>query len=164
MTETRNFDMTVTLPSEREIRLQRAFNAPRALVFEAATKPEHVSQWWGPRGTSLSLCEIDLRVGGKWRFVIAGPNGDDVDFYGVYREIDAPERIVHTEIFAPYPDTEAIVTVTFDEEEGVTTITSTSLYPTEEIRDMVVASGMEGGARETYERLAELLERMKEAA
>lgn len=160
MTETSRFDMTVTLPSDREIILKRAFDAPIDLVFEATTRPEHVSRWWGPRNTHLTVCEIDLRVGGSWRYVIAEPNGQEIGFHGVYREIDAPNRIVHTEIFDPYPDTEAIVTVLFTEENGITTITSTSLYPTEEIRDMVVQSGMEGGARETYDRLAELLSTM----
>lgn len=161
MTDTSNFTMTVTLPSPEEIVLTRSFDAPSALVFEATTKPEHVQRWWGPRSTHLSVCEIDLRVGGRWRFVIAGPNGDDVAFNGVYKEIDEPNRIVHTEIFEPYPDTEAIVTVLFTEENGITTLTSTSRYPSEEIRDMVIQSGMEGGARETYDRLAELLDTMK---
>src|SRR5688500_11928262 len=85
---------TLTFPSDREMVITRLFNAPRKLVFEASTKPEHVRQWWGPRGTSLAVCEIDLRPGGKWRYVIRGADGQEFAFSGVYREIVAPERMV----------------------------------------------------------------------
>src|SRR6185436_13966609 len=96
----------VTTPSDQEIRMTRLFNAPRHLVFEAMTKPEHVKQWWGRLGDgySVPVCEIDFRVGGRWRFVNRHPKGEAV-FYGEYREIDAPNRVVITEIFADFPDT-----------------------------------------------------------
>ena len=103
---------TVTTPSDREIRLTRLFDAPRNLVFEAMTKPEHVKQWWGclADGYSVPVCEIDLRPGGAWRFVNRTPKGELVAFYGVYREIAPPERLVFTEIFEQFPDTESVVT------------------------------------------------------
>ena len=96
----------VSTPSDTEIRMTRLFDAPRQLVFEAMTKPEHVRKWWGciSDGHRVTVCEIDLRVGGKWRFVHAGPEGEYPAFYGEYKEIDAPGRLVYTEIFEPYPD------------------------------------------------------------
>ena len=108
----------VTTPSDREIRMTRLFDAPRRLVFEAMTKPEHVKRWWGILDDrhSVPVCEIDLRVGGAWRFVGRGPKGESV-FYGVYREIAPPERLVFTEIFAPFPDADSVVTVAADRGE-----------------------------------------------
>ena len=101
----------VTTPSEQEIRLTRLFDAPRQLVFEAMTKPEHVKRWWGRlgEGYSVPVCEIDLRPGGKWRFVNRHPNGEAA-FYGEYREITPPSRLVFTEIFEQFPDTVSVVT------------------------------------------------------
>ena len=98
-------------PSDREIRLTRLFDAPRHLVWEAMSKPEHVRRWWGclSDAHSVTICEIDLRVGGRWRFVGRGPQGE-YGFHGVYREIAAPERVVFTEIFDPFPDGESVVT------------------------------------------------------
>src|SRR6187401_13024 len=95
----------VTTPSDREIVLTRLFDAPRDLVFEAMSKPEHIRQWWGNLGAgySVPVCEVDLRVGGKWRFVNRTPKGEMAAFYGVYREIAPPERVVFTEIFEPFP-------------------------------------------------------------
>ena len=96
----------VTTPSDREIRMTRLFDAPRHLVFEAMSRPEHIRQWWGRLGDgySVPVCEVDLRPGGAWRFVNRHPKGEAV-FYGVYREIVPPERVVFTEIFEPFPDT-----------------------------------------------------------
>src|SRR6187455_2762290 len=109
----------VTTPSDKVIRMTRVFDAPRQLVFEVMSKPEHVKRWWGQlgEGYSVPVCEIDLRVGGKWRFVNRHPKGD-AEFYGVYREIDAPGRIVFTEIYAPFPDAESVVTATLTDENG----------------------------------------------
>jgi uncharacterized protein YndB with AHSA1/START domain len=147
----------VTTPSDREIVLTRLFDAPRRLVFEAMTKPEHVKRWWGilDEGYSVPVCEIDLRPGGKWRFLGRGPKGD-VCFYGVYREIQPPDRVVFTEIYEPFPDAESVVTSVFTEEGGKTRLTATCLYPSREVRDMVIQSGMEKGAAISYDRLAEL--------
>ena len=148
----------VTTPSDCEIRITRLFDAPRELVFEAMTKPEHVRRWWGilADGYSVPVCEIDLRPGGKWRFVGRGPEGDIPAFYGVYREIVPPERLVQTECYEPYPDGESVVTMVLTEEHGKTRITVTSVYPSKEVRDMVLQTGMETGAAISYDRLEEV--------
>jgi uncharacterized protein YndB with AHSA1/START domain len=148
----------VATPSDREIRLTRIFDAPRDLVFEAMTKPEHVRRWWGilGEGYSVPVCEVDLRPGGSWRYVNRTARGQDVEFYGVYREITPPERVVFTEIYAPYPDNESVVTVTLAEERGRTRFTLTAQYPSVEVRDAVMQSGMEKGAAISYDRLEEI--------
>src|SRR5436189_5457455 len=109
---------SATTPSDREITLTRLFDAPRQLVFEAMSKPEHVRRWWGILDDrhSVPVCEIDLRVGGKWRFAGRGPEGDIPAFYGEYLEIDPPRRVVFTEIFEPFPDAGSVVTAVLDDE------------------------------------------------
>jgi uncharacterized protein YndB with AHSA1/START domain len=153
----------VTTPSDREITITRLFDAPRNLVFEAMTKPEHVRQWWGclDERYSVTECKIDLRVGGTWRFVGRGPDGQAPAFYGVYREIDPPGRLVYTEIFEPYPEVESVVTQILTEERGKTRITITSLYPSLEVRDMVLKTGMEHGAALSYDRLEEVARQLR---
>ncbi len=148
--------LKVTTPTEREVVLTRVFDAPRELVYDAFTKPELLKCWFGPRGWSLVVCEVDLRVGGAWRFVLRGPDGAEMGMYGVYRELARPERSVHTERFDDYPG-ESVVMAVFAEHDGKTTLTATVLYESQEIRDMVVSSGMEHGAAETYDKLAEYL-------
>jgi uncharacterized protein YndB with AHSA1/START domain len=145
-------------PSDREIRLTRLFDAPRHLVWEAMSKPEHVRRWWGclSDAHSVTSCEIDLRVGGTWRFVGRGPQGE-YGFHGVYREIAAPERVVFTEIFEPFPDVESVVTSLLTEEHGRTRLTVTAAYPSRDVRDMVIATGMEGGAAISYDRLEDVV-------
>lgn len=149
---------TVTTPSDCEIRMTRLFDAPRALVFEAMTKPEHIKHWWGNlgEGYSVPVCEVDLRVGGKWRFVNRTPSGESAVFYGEYREVAPPDRVVFTEFFEPFPDTESVVTATLTEENGKTRMTATVAYPSREVRDMVKATGMERGAALSYDRLEEV--------
>ncbi len=146
--------LKVTTPTEREIVLTRVFDAPRSLVFDAFTKPELLKRWFGPRGWSLVVCDIDFRVGGTWRFVLRGP-GKDMGMRGVYREITAPDRAVHTESFDDFPG-ESLVTTVLVEDRGRTTLTATIRYPSQEIRDAVIKSGMEHGAAESYDKLAEL--------
>jgi uncharacterized protein YndB with AHSA1/START domain len=148
----------LTTPSDREIRMTRLFDAPRHLVFEAMSKPEHVARWWGNlgEGYSVPVCEIDLRPGGAWRYVNRTPKGELATFYGVYREIDPPERVVFTEIFEPFPDAESVVTVVLTEENGKTRFTITASYPSLEVRDMVLKTGMEKGAALSYDRLEEV--------
>ena len=148
----------VTLPSDREIRMTRLFDAPRDLVFEAMSKPEHVRRWWGilDEGYSVPVCEIDLRPGGQWRFVGKGPQGE-YGFHGVYREVNPPERIVFTEIYDPFPDAESVVTSILTEENGRTRLTVTASYPSVEVRDMVRATGMEKGAAVSYDRLEDVV-------
>src|SRR5437899_5503263 len=148
--------LKVTTPTEREIVLTRVFDAPRSLVFDAMTKPELLKRWFGPRGWSLVVCEVDLKVGGAWRFVLRGPDGTEMGMRGVYREIVPPERSVHTESFDDYPG-ESQVTAVFVEQHGKTTLNATVLYPSKEVRDIVIQSGMEHGAAESYDKLAELL-------
>ena len=152
----------VTTPSDQEIRMTRLFDAPRRLVFEAMTQPEHVKQWWGRlgEGYSVPVCEIDLRPGGAWRFVNRHPQGEAV-FYGVYREIATPDRLVFTEIYEPFPDAESIVSSVFTEENGKTRMTVTVLYPSPEVRDMVIKTGMAKGAGISYDRLEDLVRELQ---
>jgi uncharacterized protein YndB with AHSA1/START domain len=154
----------VTTPSDVEIRMTRLFDAPRRLVFEAMTKPEHVRRWWGILGDgySVPVCEIDLRPGGKWRFIGRGPDGDIPAFYGEFREIVPPERIVQTECFEPFPDAPSLVTTVFTEENGKTRITVTSVYVSKDVRDMVLKTGMEKGAALSYDRLEDVARELSE--
>jgi uncharacterized protein YndB with AHSA1/START domain len=157
-TGVRNSDtFTVSTPSDREIRMTRVFDAPRRLVFEAMTKPEHIKRWWGCLGDgySVPVCEVDLRVGGRWRFVNRHPKGEAA-FHGVYREIALPDRIVFTEIFEDFPNAESVVSADFTDENGKTRMTVTCLYPSNEVRDMVLKSGMDRGAAISYDRLEEV--------
>ena len=149
---------TVTTPSDTDIVMTRVFDAPRHLVFEALTRPEHVRRWWGILDDkhSVPVCEIDLRVGGAWRFVGRGPGGDIPAFYGEYREITPPERLVNTEFFEPFPDAGSLVTTVLTEEGGKTRVTVTASYPSKEVRDMVLQTGMEHGAAISYDRLEEV--------
>ena len=148
----------VTTPSDQEIRMTRLFAAPRALVFEAMTRPEHVAQWWGRLGDgySVPVCEIDLRVGGRWRFVNRHPKGEAA-FNGEYLEIDPPSRLVFTEIFEEYPDAPSTVFADFEDEDGKTRMTVTARYLSREVRDAVIASGMAKGAAISYDRLEDLV-------
>jgi uncharacterized protein YndB with AHSA1/START domain len=151
--------LQITTPSDREIAMTRVFDAPRKLVFDCFTKPELLKRWGlGPRAWTLTVCEIDLRVGGAWRFVMSKANGVEMKMSGVFREIVPPVRIVQTERFDdPWYPGEGLNTTTFDEENGKTTLTVTMLYDSKEIRDGVLKSGMESGVTESYDRLAELL-------
>lgn len=150
----------VSMPSNEEIRMTRLFDAPRQLVFEVMSRPEHVKRWWGQlgEGYSVPVCEIDLRPGGAWRFVNRHPQGEAA-FYGKYLEISPPGRIVFTEIFEPFPDAVSVVTADLSEEDNGkrTRLTATVRYPSREVRDMVLGSGMSDGASKSYDRLEELL-------
>jgi uncharacterized protein YndB with AHSA1/START domain len=152
----------VTTPSDREIRMTRLFDAPRDLVFEAMSKPEHIKQWWGclGEGYSVPVCEVDMRPGGKWRFVNRHPKGEAV-FYGVYREVTPPERMVFTEIYEPFPDAESVVTAVLTEENGKTRLTANVLYPSAEVRDIVLKTGMADGAAKSYDRLEEVAQELQ---
>ena len=154
----------VSTPGTREIRLTRLFDATPALVFEAMTRPEHVREWWGRLGEGYSVptCEIDLRVGGKWKFVNRHPGGD-ATFYGEYLELHPPSRVVFTEIFAEFPDSVSVVTAELAAEGGKTRLTATVQYPSPEVRDMVRDSGMARGAGLSYDRLEDLLARLQQA-
>ena len=153
--------LEVTTPSATEVRMTRVFDAPRALVFEAMTKPEHVKEWWGRlgEGYSVPVCEIDLCVGGKWRFVNRHPKGE-VTFYGEYKEIAPPGRLVFTEIFAEHPDNPSIVTTVFSEEGTKTRMIVTVDYGSKEVRDVVLGTGMARGAGISYDRLDDLVRKL----
>ena len=151
--------LKVTTPSDREIAMTRAFDAPRHLVFEAYTKPERLKRWLGVQnGWTLDVCEVDLRVGGKYRYVWRKPGAPELAMGGVYREIVPFERVVTTEQFDdPWYPGEAVGTVTFVEENGKTTLTMSMLYASKEIRDGVLQSPMESGVAVSFDRLEELL-------
>jgi uncharacterized protein YndB with AHSA1/START domain len=152
-------NLKVTTPSDREIAMTRVFDAPRRLVFDAYTKPELVKRWLlGPPGWTMPVCEIDLRVGGSYRYVWHGQNGSAMGMRGIYREIVPAERIVCTESFDdPWYEGEAVGTTVFVERGGKTTLTTTVLYASKEIRDAVLKSPMEQGVAASYDRLADLL-------
>ena len=152
-------DITVTIetPTDREVIVTRTFAAPRQLVFEALTKPELVRRWYGPPG-AIDLCESDTRVGGAWRIVSKLPNGKVVGQYGVYREVSAPARFVRTERWDDWDPGETLVTTELVEKNGVTTMTARMVFPTQEVRDVVLKGGLTPkGTSEFYERLDVLL-------
>lgn len=153
----------VTLPSDREVRVTRSFNAPRQLVFDAHTKPELVKQWmWGPDEWPLVTCEIDLRVGGRIRYVWKNEEKGEMGLSGEFREIDPPARLVHTELFdEDWTGGEAVVTTLFEEKGGRTTVVATVLYASREVRDSVVKTGMADGWSQCFDRLDELLPRLQ---
>lgn len=154
--------LQVTTPSDREIRLTRVFNAPRRLVFEAFTKAAHIQKWWGLKSLTMTECDIDFRIGGRWRFVLRSDDGQVHPFTGEYREIVPPERIVQTFIYdvEGIRDMVAVETMTLEERDGRTLFTNTILHANKEARDGHLASGMEPGAAESFDRLAELLRTM----
>jgi uncharacterized protein YndB with AHSA1/START domain len=145
--------------SEREVVIERSFAGPRELLFAVWTEPAHLRRWWGPHGFTLSHCEVDLRPGGAWRFVMLGPDGSEYPLGGAYREVLPPERIVYTStIDAPsMPKVEALVTVTFGEHGGRTMVTMTTRYATPADRDTMLRLQMAEGMGESLERLTAYL-------
>jgi uncharacterized protein YndB with AHSA1/START domain len=150
---------TVTTPTDREIRIERVFDAPRDVVFATFTDPELIPEWWGPRDTTTVVDRMDVRAGGSWRFVMRGPDGSESGFRGTYREVTPPERIVQTFEWEGMPGHVAVDTATFEDLGDRTKVTTVSLFHTTEERDGMLASGMEGGLNETYARLDEVLAR-----
>jgi uncharacterized protein YndB with AHSA1/START domain len=150
-------ETTFTTPSDREIAMTRVFDAPRALVWEAHTKVEHLSQWMlGPEGWTMPVCEIDLRPGGAWRFVWRRSEGSEMEMKGAYQEIVPPERLVTTESWGEdWPET--LNTLVLSEDDGRTTLSSTVLYPSKEARDAALETGMKDGASVSFDRLADYL-------
>jgi len=148
---------TLTLPSDCEILMQRVFNAPARTLFEVWTKPEHVKKWYGVRSTTVTVCEIDLRVGGVWRWVVTRPDGMEIAFSGVFLEIDPPRRLQRTERFEAMPEAECVVTLTFDEKDGQTTLSTNMLFKSKADRDVCLKSGMELGVKECYRKIDELV-------
>jgi uncharacterized protein YndB with AHSA1/START domain len=148
---------TVSTPTEREIKIERVFDAPRDRVFAAFTDPALIPEWWGPRGTTTTVDTMDVRAGGSWRFVIRDADGSEQGFRGTYREVTSPERIVQTWEWEGMPGHVSVETATFEDLGERTKVTSVALYHTTEERDGMLGSGMERGMNETYARLDELL-------
>jgi uncharacterized protein YndB with AHSA1/START domain len=156
-TGNRHGSAVITFPSDTEYLVTRVFDAPAELVFRAYTTPELVRRWWGYESDPMTVCEIDLRVGGQWRFV-ADHEGMEVAFHGEYREIDPPHGLVSTEIYEGDPTgTPALNILTLEEADGVTTMTLLSQLPSKEVRDMIIATGMEHGMQVSYNRLEDIV-------
>jgi uncharacterized protein YndB with AHSA1/START domain len=149
----------VTLPTDTTILIERTFDAPSERIFRAWTTPELVSQWWHAGRGTMTVCEIDLRVGGGWRYAMQTPGGIEVGFHGEYREVDAPVRLVSTEVYEGIPDAEAnaaLDTLTLREVDGGTLLTILVEHPTREGRDMQVQSGMEDGLQDALDLLEQV--------
>ncbi len=156
-------ELKASTPSDCEIRLERFFAAPRPLVYDAFTQPHLLKRWFGPRGWHLTTCDIDLRVGGAWRFILSGPDGATMGMSGTWQALNAPHGSTHIERFDDYPG-ESIVTSVLTEVDGGTLMTATIQYPSKAVRDIVLQSGMTKGAGESYDRLAETLTQAKAGA
>lgn len=152
-------DRTVRLstPSPREVVIERVFDAPRTLVFDALTRPELLKRWCGPKGWTLVVCDIDLRVGGGYRFVTRKADGREVGQRGIYREVSRPARIVNTEEWEDWNPGEVLVTTQLAEQKGRTTLTTTMEFPSQEVRDILLKAGFNSGMAESYEKLDALL-------
>jgi uncharacterized protein YndB with AHSA1/START domain len=156
---------TMDLEGDREIVIRRTFNGAARIVFDAWTKPELVRRWWAPKShrVSVTACDAAVQVGGHYRYVLRLDSGKEFAFSGMYLEVTPPSRLVYTEIYEPTaagakPDDAAVViTVTFDERDGKTHLVSRSLCPSKEVRDTILASGMEHGMREAMDALEELV-------
>ena len=144
---------SVTLPADDQILIVREFDAPRELVFRAWTEPDLVRQWWHAGRGEMTVCEIDLRPGGSWRYVMVTPDGTDVAFHGEYREVVPGERIVQTEIYDPFPDAAAVDTLEFEDLDGRTRVTMLVQHRLKEHRDAHVESGMEDGLQDALDLL-----------
>jgi uncharacterized protein YndB with AHSA1/START domain len=153
---TGNITVTITTPTDREAVVTREFKAPAALVFDALTKPDLIKRWYGPPG-SIDVCESDARPGGAWRFVTS-VRGRQIVQYGVYTEVDAPRRFVRTERWDDWDPGETLVTATLVERQGRTTMTQSIVFPSQEVRDVVMKGGLTAkGTSEFYDRLEALL-------
>jgi uncharacterized protein YndB with AHSA1/START domain len=150
---------TITTPTDREIYIERVFDAPRDRVFAVYTDPELIPEWWGPRGGTTIVDTMDVRAGGGYRFVMRGPDGSETAFRGTYREVTPPERIVQTFEWEGMPGHVSVETAVFEDLGEQTKVTTTSIFHTTEERDGMLDSGMETGLNETYERLDEVLAR-----
>jgi uncharacterized protein YndB with AHSA1/START domain len=156
MASTSSGTMKVTLPTDEQILITRDFDAPKHLVYKAWTTPELVKRWWSGERGEMTLAEIDLRVGGMWRYVMIAEGGFEVAFHGEYREIVPNERIVTTEVFEGMPDAAAVDTLTFTEVDGRTTLTVLVQHSSKEHRDAHANSGMEVGMQESMDRLEQV--------
>jgi uncharacterized protein YndB with AHSA1/START domain len=153
------YETTLSLPSDREILMTRKFDAPREIVWETITDPELIPQWFGFAADATEVKKMDVRKGGTWQYITRTSGGEVVDFHGTYREVVAPEKLVYSFLFGDMPEGDGFVEITLVEKDGVTELRDRGVFSSKEERDAVIASGMESGARETYERLSELVAR-----
>ena len=144
---------SVTLPTDEQVLITREFDAPKHLVYEAYTTPEHIKRWWHAKRGEMTIAEVDLRVGGGWRYVMVTPDGFEVGFHGEYREIVPNERIVSTEVYEGMPDAQAVDTVTFTEVDGRTTLTILVQHTEKAGRDAHIEAGMEDGLQDALDLL-----------
>jgi uncharacterized protein YndB with AHSA1/START domain len=156
MSVTHSGGATVTLPTDEQILITREFDAPKHLLYKAWTTPELVRRWWSGQRGEVTICEIDLRVGGSWRYVMVTDDGFEVAFHGEYREIVPNERIVSTEVYEAMPDGEAVNTLTFTEVDGRSTLTVLVQHANQADRDGHINSGMEGGMQEALDLLEQV--------
>jgi len=152
MTTTTN-SAKVTLPTDTEILITREFDAPRHLVWKAYTDPELIRRWWGGSHGTVTSAEVDLRVGGTWRYVLTADGGFEVAFHGEFQEVAAPDRLVNTEIYEGAPEGVGRITTTLAETGGRTVLTQRCVYGDQKVRDAVIESGMEGGMQESFDEL-----------
>jgi uncharacterized protein YndB with AHSA1/START domain len=164
MAQTANSTTQFTTPSDVEVRITRVLDAPRELVWEAFTKPEHLRNWMlGPEGWEMPICEIDLRPGGAWHYEWRRASGEQMQMSGVYQEVTPPERIVNTENWgAEWPET--VNTLTLTEQDGKTTVTTVVRYPSKEARGAALQTGMKDGVKLSYERLESLVRSLASVA
>jgi uncharacterized protein YndB with AHSA1/START domain len=158
----RNLEI-VAVPGDKSFTTRRVVNAPRHLVFDAFTRPELIRRWMGPCFLTMTKCEVDLRVGGKYHMVHTAPDGQTFGFYGEFREIVRPERIVRTYIFDRFPDSPALETLELEEQHGKTVIRTRTVHLSVEARDGHIQSGMEEGMLEGYRQLEALLAELQGA-
>jgi uncharacterized protein YndB with AHSA1/START domain len=153
---------TMDLVGDREIVIARTFDAPARIVFDAWTRPELVRRWWAPKShrVTVASCEADVRAGGSYRYVLHHEGGPDLGFAGAYREVTPHTRLVYTQVFDGQPGAEVVVTVSFAEHGGRTSLVAREIYPSAEVRAAVLATGMEHGMRETLEQLDALVSEM----
>ena len=149
--------LTITTRGDCEVVLTRVFDAPRALVFDALTTPSLLERWYGPTDWSLVVCEIDLRAGGAWRFVVRRPDGKQIGQRGIYRDVVRGERLVYSESWEDWDAGETLVTTELTEENATTTFTSSVIFPSKEVRDIVVKNGLGRGAAQSYDKLDALV-------
>ena len=147
---------TLTTPTDEQILITREFDAPKHLVYKAWTTPDLVRRWWSAKRGTVTIAEIDLRVGGAWRYVMVTDDGFEVAFHGEYREIVPNERIVSTEVYEGMPEGEALNTLTLTEADGRTTLTILAQHASKELRDAVIDSGMEAGMQDAMELLEQV--------
>ena len=151
------YETTLSLPSDREILMTRKFDAPREIVWDIITDPKLIPQWFGFAADATEVKKMDVRAGRKWQYITRTSGGEVVDFHGTYKEVVVPQKLVYSFLFGDMPEGDGFVEITLVEKDGVTELRDRGVFSSKEERDAVIASGMESGARETYERLSELI-------